>query len=398
MNPTNRHLGAIVLLAISLFPVGCNLEPKLSKPPPLEVVVSQPITKEKVDNWDIYTGTVEAKESVDIRARVRGEIKQVRFVEGEEIPDNQLLFEIDDDPFQADLKQAKGQLVTWEAKLKAADEKITIYKPLAEKGTIAKEELVQAFGAKGEALGGIDTARGKIMESEINIKYCKIHSPIAGRVGQALRTKGNIANPGSGEELLTTVISVDPLYVNFYINERALLTYQAFLSKQFKKDGKSGKPVIPVELALAIDTDFPHKGIVDFVDNKVDKNTGTYKVRARFDNPKGPDGRRRLTAGLFARIRLAISESYTPIQIADRAILSDQSLKYVLAVNKEKDNVVERIDLVPAERLQPTGLRAIESGLKGDEWIIVEGVNRARPGATVTPKDAPMPRRPGPGK
>src|SRR5262249_42004153 len=155
----------------------------------------------------------------------------------------------------------------------------------------------------------------------------------------------------------------------------------------------TGKPTIPVEMALTTDAGFPYKGVVDFVDNKVDKNTGTYKVRARFDNPKGPDGQRPLTVGLFARVRVAIGDAYTPILIAQRAILSDQSLKYVLTVNRDKNNQVERVDILPSDRVQPDGLVPIISGLKGDEWVIVEGVNRARPGATVNPKEAPMPRR-----
>src|SRR5262249_31207074 len=155
-----------------------------------------------------------------------------------------------------DLKQAKGLLVTWEAKLKAAEEKIAIYKPLAEKGTVAKEELINALAAKGEAIGGIDTARGKIMEAEVNIAYCKIQSPIAGKVGQALLTKGNIVNAGGTDNLLTTVLSVDPLYVYFFVNERALLNYLKLVRGRFEKDKKDAKPDIPVEMALATDTGF----------------------------------------------------------------------------------------------------------------------------------------------
>jgi multidrug efflux system membrane fusion protein len=386
----------VFAVALATTPLACNREVAVKPPPLVDVVISKPITNETISDWDTYTGTVEAKESVNITARVRGEIKQVLFTEGDEIKEKTLLFMIDDDPFQADLKQAKGQLATWNAKLKAAEEKIAIYKPLADKGTIAKEELIQAFAAKGEAIGGKETSQGKIMEAENNIKYCKIQAPITGKVGQALLTKGNIVNATAQENLLTTIVSVDPLYVYFYVNERALLNYQAYMHRRFEKDKKENKAQIPVEMALTVDNGFPHKGVVDFVDNKVDKNTGTYKVRARFDNPKGADGQRTLTAGLFARVRVAVGDPYTPILIADRAILTDQSLKYVLVLNKEKNNLVERMDIEASERLLSSGLRAVESGLKGDEWIIVEGVNRARPGATVVPKDTiPMPRRAG---
>ena len=151
-------------------------------------------------------------------------------------------------------------------------------------------------------------------------------------------------------------------------------------------------------MALTTDTGFPHKGIVDFIDNKVDPSTGAIKVRARFDNPKGPNGRRTLTSGLFARVRVPAADPHPATLVADRAILADQSLNYVLVVNKEKGNLVERVDVVPANRVQDDGLRVIEAGLKGDEWVIVEGVNRARPGATVAPQETPMPRRPKVGK
>jgi RND family efflux transporter MFP subunit len=376
------------MLAVML---GCNREPALVQPPPIEVVVSKPILAQ-IKDQDTYTGEVKSRESVDVRARVRGQIKDVLFKDGDEIPAGKLLFVIDDQPFQAELQQAKGQLKTWEAQLKAADEKLAIYKPLAEKGSVAKEELVQAFASKGDAIGKIGTAEGKIKEAEVNIEYCKISSPIAGKIGQALLTKGNIVNSGSADSLLATINSVDPLYVEFYVNERALLNYLKIVKDRYEKDKNDAKPEIPVEMALLTDTGFPHKGIVDFYDNKVDPNTGAIKVRARFDNPKGPDGRRALTPGLFARVRVSIAEPYKTLLVADRAILTDQSLKYVLVVNRAKNNEVERVDITVSDRLQEDGTRAVLSGLKGDEWIIVEGVNRARPGISVNPKEAPMPQ------
>jgi RND family efflux transporter MFP subunit len=369
----------------------CNRETSVAPPDPVEVVVSKPVS-EYIEDWDTYTGTMDAKESVDIRSRVRGEIMEVLFVDGQEVEAKKLLVVIDDSPFQADLKQAQGQLETWKAKLKAAEEKIAIYKPLAEKGTVAKEELVQAYGAKGEALGGIETAKGKIMEANTNIKYCNLQAPISGRISEALLTQGNIVNSGSKESLLTTIVGVDPLYVNFYVNERALLNYQKLLAQQYEREKKKGKPDLPVQMGLATESGFPHKGILDFIDNKVDPATGMVKVRARFKNPKGADGLRLFTPGLFARVRISVTDPYPAILVADRAILSDQNLKYVLVVNKAKDNLVERADITVSNRLQPGGLRQVEAGLTGDEWVIVEGVNRARPGVTVNPKEAKMPR------
>jgi multidrug efflux system membrane fusion protein len=395
MNARTVALGWLVVLGVTMVTPGCNRNAETMKPPPVDVVIAQPVS-EKIVDWDVYTGTVDARESVEVRSRVRGHIKEVRFKEGDEIAAGTVLFVIDSEPFKADLKQAQGQMTTWETKLKAAEEKIAIYKPLAEKGTVAKEELIQALAAKGEAIGGMDTTKGKILDAELNIGYSTITAPIAGKVGEAMLTKGNLVNSSGADSLLTTVVSVDPMYVYFYVNERAYQRYRNLLLQRAEKDPNLAKTklVIPVEMALAGENRFDYKGIVDFVDNRVDPGTSSIKVRARFDNPKGRDDRRPLTAGLFARVRITLAEPYSGVLVADRAILSDQSLKYVLAVNKLKGNVVERVDVTVSDHVQESGLRAVDAGLKGDEWLIVEGANRARPGVTVNPKDGKMPRRP----
>lgn len=405
MSKMGRTLGHIALLWLGIGLQGCSRQPAVAPTPPLEVVVSQPLPPgakpDLIADWDVYTGNLEAKDSVEVRARVRGHVKDVLFTEGEEIAAGTELYELDSEPFQADLKQAKGQLSTWEAKLKLAEEKIAFYKPLADKGTVSKEELLKVLADKGEAIGAIDSARGKILESELNIAFCKITTPIAGKVGAALLSKGDLVNSSGAESLLTTVVAVDPIYVTFFVNERAYRRYQKLLTERAQKDpelAKKGKPKIPVELAVAGEEHFPYKGYVDFVDNRVDPTTGSIRVRAKFDNPKGPNGIRSLTVGLFARVRITLLEPTEAILVADRAILTDQSLKYVLVVDKDDKNSVKRVDVVVSNRIQEDGRRAVEAGLKGNEWVIVEGVNRVRPGATVAPKDAPMPRRPVPGR
>jgi RND family efflux transporter MFP subunit len=383
---------ALIVLASAIF--GCNRDAGTVARPPVEVVIAQPV-KEKITDFDVYTGTVDARESVEVKSRVRGHIKDVKFKEGDEIDAGTVLFVIDSDPFKADLEQAKGQLKTWEAKEKAAADKVAIYKPLAEKGTVAKEEVVKAVGDRDEAIGGIATTKGKILDAELNIGYCTITAPISGKIGEALLTKGNLVNSSGADSQLTTLVSVDPMYVYFYVNERAYQRYRELLSERAKKDPNVTRDSkIPVEMSVAGEGHFDHPGVIDFVDNRVDPGTSSIKVRARFDNPKGPGGFRSLTAGLFARVRIALADPTPAILVADRAILSDQSLKYVLVVNKSKENVVERVDVTISDRVQESGLRAITAGLKGDEWVIVEGVNRARPGVTVNPKEGKMPRRP----
>jgi RND family efflux transporter MFP subunit len=367
----------------------------LATPPPVEVIVSKPVLEE-VDDWDFYTGTVDAKEYLEVRARVRGHIKDVRFTEGQEIAAGTDLYVIDSEPFQAELKRAKGELAKYEADLKLAEDKILFYKPLADKGSVSKEELLKVIADKEAALGNIATSRGKILDAELSIGYCTIKSEIAGKVGEALYTKGDLVNASGADSLLTTVVSVDPMYVYFYVHQNKLQEYRKRLQARIAKDPARTMPKIPVELAIGSDPDFAFKGVVDFVDNRVDPATSSIKVRAKFDNPKGDDKLRPLTAGSFARIRVTLTEPYKGVQVADRCILSDQSVKYVLVVNKAKDNLVERVDvkLKPPDRFNDTGLRVVTAGLKGDEWLIVEGVNRARPGGTVAPKEGPMPRRP----
>lgn len=396
--------GTLLSLGLAITQPGCSRDPPVAQTPPLEVVVSQPV-KEKIEDWDTYTGLVEAKESVDIRARVRGHIKEVKFKDGAEVKEGAVLFLLDDGPFKAQEEQAKGQLKVQQAKLKLAEERIGILEPLVKTGSAAKQELDKALADKGEANGSIATAKAQIQEAKLNIDYCRITAPISGKTSRALLTKGNLVN-ATTENLLTTLVSVDPMYVYFHVNERALQRYREEAVKQARRDragldkakvkdkGHPQDADIKVQMALINDRGFPRHGVIDFIDNRIDPSTGTIKVRARFKNDKQEGGQRPLVAGLFARVRVVVSDKYDAILVADRALLTDQSLKYVMVVNKEKSNLVERVDVAPG-RLQEDGLRVIENGLKGNEWVIVDGVTLVRPGLLVAPQEGAMPRRPG---
>src|ERR1043166_8161071 len=228
MNARNLAACGFVVLGLATVTSGCRPNSGAVKPPPADVVISQPVSA-KITDYDTYTGTVDARESVEVKSRVRGHIKEVRFKEGDEIAAGTVLFVIDSDPFKADLEAAQGQLKSWEGKLKAAEDKVAIYKPLAEKGTVAKDEVVKAVGERDEALGGIDTTKGKILEAQLNIGYSTITAPIAGKIGEAKLTKGNLVNSSGEDSLLTTIVSVDPMYVYFYVNERAYQRYRIML-------------------------------------------------------------------------------------------------------------------------------------------------------------------------
>lgn len=394
-----RNFAPLALVALLAASVGCSRQPPVTEPPPVEVIISQAVPPgskpELIADWDVYTGNVTAKDDVDVRARVNGHVVAVLFKEGDEVKENTPLFELDSEPFKAIKQQAEGRLRTAQESLKFAEEKIALYEPLAKMGSVSKEEVLKAVADKGKAIGDIGTAKGEIQQQDVNIEFCKIKAPIAGKVGEAALTKGDLATATGEGSLLTTIVAVDPMYVKFDVHERAYKRYRDLLLEKFKKNPpKEDEPLrIPVEMAVAGEEAYRFKGVVDFVDNRVNPATGSIKVRAKFDNPKEADGRRDLTAGLFARVRVTLAEKEPKILVADRAILTDQSLRYVLVVNKEKGNKVERVDVRVSDRVQEDGRVAVE-GLKGDEWIIVEGVNRARAGVVVNPTEGKMPRRP----
>src|SRR6516225_10049508 len=235
MNARNLAVGWLVVLGVGMVAPGCNRDAGTVKPPPVEVVVALPVS-EKIKDYDVYTGTVNARDSVDVKSRVRGYIKEVKFKEGDEIEAGAVLFVIDSDPFKADLEVAEGMKKTWQAKLKAAEDKVAIYKPLAEKGTVAKEEVIKAVGDRDEAIGNIATTEGKILDAKLNIGYATITAPIAGKVGEAKLTKGNLVNSSGEDSLLTTLVSVDPMYVYCYVNESAYQGYRKVILERAEKD------------------------------------------------------------------------------------------------------------------------------------------------------------------
>ncbi len=311
----------------------------------------------------------------------------------------ELLFEIDPRPYKASLDAAQARKANAQANLKLATTEYERNYALFQRNAASAKDLEMWIAKKGSAVADISLTEAEIDRAKLDLEFSSIRAAITGRISRTQVTKGNLINTGGGDMLLTTIVAVEPMYVYFDVNERRCRNIKRWCAAA--RTGAPGAPkgtlAIPVEMGLVADTGFPHKGIVDFIDNKVDPNTGTIRVRARFDNPPGPDGRPTLVAGFFARVRVAVAEPYPAVLVSDRAILSDQSLKYVLVVNKDAKNLVERVDIAPADRPQDDGLQAVLAGLKGDEWVIVEGVNRTRPGATVVPRRCRC-RRPTTGK
>lgn len=385
-----RRFGLLVLGASSMW-LACSRAPEAptAPPKPPQVTISKVVERATLDFVE-FTGRMDAADSVDVRARVGGYLNAVHFSDGQEVKAGTLLFEIDPRTFEAEIKNTEGQKAQWEAKRDKAKADVTRYEGLVPTGAASAQDLDKARAEQAEAIAAIQSAQATIERAKLDLEFSKIVAPIDGQVGEALVSKGNLIEPGSGEKgLLTTIVSLDPIYAYFDIDERSLLAFRdryraarteavgAMTIEQLK---------IPVYLGLSNEDGFPHEGVIDFADNRVDPATGTVRVRGRFDNSK-----RTFKAGLFVRVRVPIGDSYQALLVSEVAIGTDQGQKYVLAVNDQ--NIVDKRFVKPGP-LQDDGLRVIASGLKPGESIVVNGLQRARPGKPVTPQRVEMPMLP----
>lgn len=384
-----RERACMLLSSLLLAGAGCSKssgdQPAPPKPP--EVTVSQ-VVERTVTDAEEFTGRMEPVEYVEVRSRVRGYLNEIHFKEGQEVKAGAILFEIDPRTFEAELKNAEGQKAQWIAKRKKAEADVTRYEGLVPTGAASAQDLDKARAELGEAIAAIQSAEAAIDQAMLNVGFSKIVAPVDGQVGQALITRGNLvlSDSGGADALLTTIVSVDPIYVYFGVNERTLLRFRDRHRAARAADEKEptvAELKIPVQLALANDEGFPHTGVIDFADNRVDPGTGTIRVRATFDN-----SRRFFKPGLFARARVPISEPYKAMLVSEQALGTDQGQKYVLVVNDK--NLVER-RFVKLGPLQDDGLQVVMDGLKSGEWIVVNGLQRARPGQPVTPQRGEMP-------
>ncbi len=356
------------------------------KAPPTVVVVSPPVEESIVDAVD-YTGRTDSAETVEIRSRVTGFLNKVLFKDGDEVKKGQPLYEIDDREFQADLAAAKAQLAT----AVAHQDKVTLDFARAEalkaKGAITAAQYDQAHADKKEADAQVESAKAKVDRAQLDVDFSRIAAPIAGKISRTELTVGNLVD--ANKTVLTSIVSVDPIDVYFDVDERTFLALMEQVRKG-KLEDKRGQE-IPVYLGLTTDKGYPHKGTIDFLENKVNPATGTIRARGTFPNPKPPVGRRVLEAGLFARIRVPIGEPKPTLLVADRAIGSDQARKFVYVVNDKNEVVFRPVELGAMH----DGLRAVTEGLTAGERIIIDGLQRVRPGVIVAPTPGNMRSRPG---
>jgi multidrug efflux system membrane fusion protein len=346
-------------------------------PPAPPVTVNQPVLKEVVE-WDQYQGRIEAVDSVEVRARVNGYLQSVNFKDGAEVKQGDLLLVIDPRPYQAELDRAEADLLQAQTRFELASNDMARAGRLLKAKAISEEEADSRAKAEREAAAAIQSSVASVEMAKLNMEYTGVTAPISGRIGRKMITQGNLVNGNQGEStLLATIVSMDPIYCYFDVDEGAILKYQQ-LARDGKQDNLNGGKV-RCEIELGNETGFPHKGLLDFVDNRVDPATGTLRVRGLFPNPD-----RVLQPGFFVRAQVPGSSKYPALLIPDQAVGTDQSQKFVFIID-DKDTVqYAPVTLGPLV----DGLRVVRAGLHSNDWVVVNGLMTIRPGAKVNPSRA----------
>jgi RND family efflux transporter MFP subunit len=369
-----NFLIGVGILSILLAAGGCK---KKSAPEqaPLPVNVVTVIEKE-VNEWDEFTGRLEAVESVEIRPRVSGYITEIHFEAGAIIKKGDLLYVIDPRPYQADFDRAAAEFERMQAQLKLSQIELDRAKELRGKNTISASEFDQKAATYQGSSAAAQSAEAAKNSAALNLEFTQIKSPIDGRVSDARITLGNLVQPGAGpESVLTTVVSVDPIYAKVDADENAVLKYVKLSSEGRRVSARTEK--IPAFIELGNETGFPHEGSVDFVDNRLDPGTGTVRARVVLKNWNPAF----ITPGLFVRVRIAGATPYRAALIADKVISSQQGLKYAFVV--KPDNTIERRTLETGPIFE--GKRIVKSGLKDGEKVVSTRLQLLQPGMHVTP-------------
>jgi RND family efflux transporter MFP subunit len=365
--------GALSLAVISLGSLTLRGEKEPPAAPPLQQVTVAEVPQHEIAEWDEFTGRLEAVDQVEIRPRVSGYITRVAFDEGKEVKKGEVLFEIDPRPYQAELARAEAELARARSAAALAASEVERAGKLVNAQAISREEYDSRTSAEAQGGATVQAAEAAVRTARLNLEWTRVRSPIAGRVSNAIVTPGNLVEAGPPATLLTTVVSLDPVYLHFDSDEQTYLRY----ASRAKSTGTNWREArLPVYLGLANESGFPHEGRLDFVDNQVDPNTGTIRTRAVFSNRS-----RSLTPGLFARVKLVGGQKTNALLVRDAAIGTDQDRKFVLVVGPG-DTLAYR-PIVPGRLTD--GLRIVTSGLKAGERVVVNGLMRVRPGMKVAP-------------
>lgn len=383
-----RIWGASLAVAIvaaggfALFPMAQH-EARADNPPPaapqaipVSVAVVQP---RDTTIWDEFSGRLEAVERVDIRARVSGAVQSIHFREGTLVKQGDLLVTIDPAPYQAEIERARANVGALQARITLTKSDMERAKQLNGSQFLSQRDLDQRINAHREAEANLKAAQAAVQTAQLNLNWTQVRAPVSGRVGKIEVTVGNLVDAGPTAPVLTSLVSINPIYGSFDADEQVVMSALKSLAGSH---AMSQLEHIPVRMGTALDDGTPNEGHLQLIDNQVDTRSGTVRVRAVFDNASG-----NLMPGQFARLRMGKAQSQQLIAINERAIGTDQSKKFVMVVGA--DNKVAYREVVLGSSISDN-LRIVTSGLNAGDRIVVNGLQRVRPGALVAPQVVPM--------
>jgi multidrug efflux system membrane fusion protein len=372
------RLAAPVLLASLTF-AACAQPAAQGAPPQAPPVTAARALARDVTDWNEFTGRLEAVNHVDVRPRVSGLIASVRFTEGAIVERGDVLFEIDPRPFEAEVDRLRAELTRAKAAFARTSAERDRARRLTAENAISTEEHDRRFSSATEAEAQVSAVEAALRAAELNLEFTRVVAPIAGRVGRAIVTEGNLVSSGPGEAtLLTTLVSLDPIYATFEVDEQSFLAFQRAAAGGRKGGGARG---VDIRMALAGEEDFPRAGRLQFLDNQLDAGTGTIRVRAVFANAEGA-----LTPGLFVRLRMSGGKPYQAVLVQDQAVGTDLDKRFVYVVGDDQSIAYRPVTLGPIV----DGLRVVRDGLRPDEVVLVNGLQRVRPGVKVNAALEPM--------
>lgn len=370
--------------AVAMFGISaCKpaAKPQAAPPPPPTVTVAKPVAR-KITEWDEFTGRLASPETVEIRARVSGYLDTVHYKEGTEVKAGELLFTIDPRPYEAAVARATAEASNARTRADLAATEAKNANQLRSSQAISTEEYERRIKAAAEAEGTVRATEATLKTAQLDLEFTQIKSPISGRISDARVTKGNLVTGGTKDAtLLTTVVSLDPIYCYIDVDERSALKYREMHKKGIRASALFGK--IPAQMGLANQADFPHEGFLDFVDNQFDPATGTTRARGVFPNED-----RLMAPGFFARVRIPGSGEYEAMMVLDETIADDQGSSFVWVIDGEDKASYRRVILGPLV----DGLRVVREGLKAEDRVVTKGLMAVRNGIKVNPQPGEMAR------
>jgi multidrug efflux system membrane fusion protein len=381
MSPLPRILAALVCLGLAPLLLSCGEAQKQAAPPPPKVTVAKPIKRTIVDQ-DEYVGRFVAVYSVEVRARVSGYLDKVQFQDGQIVKQGDLLFTIDKRPFQNTLDQARANLELARSNLLFTQSDLARGQQLLRDRTISEQIFEQRSQASRNAQAALAASEAMVRQAELDLEFTELKAPITGRIGDRRVTPGNLVTGGTGgaTTLLAVIVSTDPIRLEFTFDEASLLRYE-----RLARDGNTdvtGRGSAPVRLKLIDEQDFTHYGRMDFIDNVIDRSTGTIRGRAQFANSDGL-----FTPGMFARVQVPASAPYEALMVPDLAIGTEQVRKFVYVV--DQDGIARQRFVMLGDVVDD--LRVVKEGVSADDRVVVNGLMRVRPGQKVTAEDQQAP-------